>query len=171
MKNWTQVHEQYGPLVWTTVYRILGHHSDAQDCCQDVIVEAAGSVTQEIRDWPAFMRWLAVRRALDRLRKRRAESARFNSQNSQVGAANIATTELQPDSQAMWSELIERLKEELILLPDRQDEVFWLRNVDGLTYEEIAAATGLDANHVGVLLHRARQKLRQRLAELDPLKR
>ncbi len=55
-------------------------------------------------------------------------------------------------------------------MPADQAEVFWLRTVEELSYEEIAEQMGIDANHVGVLLHRARQKLRQWLADLNPLR-
>jgi RNA polymerase sigma-70 factor, ECF subfamily len=168
MDNWTQVHEQYGPLVWATVYRVLGNETDALDCCQDVFVEASQSTKcREVKNWPAFLRWLATRRALDRFRKRRMEAARFDS-NGDV--ESVVSTVPGPDDEAVWHELIERLKLELTRLPDRQDEVFWLRTVEELSYEEIAEQLGTDVNQVGVLLHRARQKIRQWLADLDPLK-
>ena len=77
MHDWPQIHERYGPLVWQTVYRILGNHTEAQDCFQDVFAEVLErSSFRSVRDWPAFLRWMAVRRVLDRLRKRRADAKR-----------------------------------------------------------------------------------------------
>jgi RNA polymerase sigma-70 factor (ECF subfamily) len=167
MDNWSQVHDQYGSLVWATVYRILGDHADSLDCCQDVFAEAAQrSSARAVREWPAFLRWLATRRALDRLRKRRVEAARIDADGD---LATVSSTTLRPDDQAAWHELMERLRQALAQLPEHQDEVFWLRTICEMSYEEIAEQLGMDVNHVGVLLHRARQNLRQRLAYLNPL--
>ena len=49
-------------------------------------------------------------------------------------------------------------------MPSQQAEVFCLRHLNDLAYEEIAAEMKLEPNHVGVLLHRARAKLRTLLA-------
>ncbi len=108
MDYWTKVHEQYGPMVWTTVYRILGNEADSLDCCQDIFIEVSQSDTnREVQNWPAFLRWLATRRALDRLRKRRVENAKYET-NGDI--AKVASAAVGPDDQAMWRELIERLK-------------------------------------------------------------
>ena len=34
-----EIRDRYGPLVWSTVYRILRDYSEALDCCQDVLCE------------------------------------------------------------------------------------------------------------------------------------
>jgi len=57
----------------------------------------------------------------------------------------------------------------LRLLADaRQAQVFCLACLEGLSYREIAAALGLRINHVGVLLNRARSRLREQLRAFDP---
>jgi len=40
--------------------------------------------------------------------------------------------------------------------------------LEGLSYEEIAEATGINTNHVGVMLHRARKKLSSLIKEEGP---
>jgi len=45
---------------------------------------------------------------------------------------------------------------------------FALVCLDGLSNTEAADALGVSANHVGVMLHRARQHLRARLTAFDP---
>jgi RNA polymerase sigma-70 factor (ECF subfamily) len=49
-------------------------------------------------------------------------------------------------------------------LPERHAEVFTLTCVEGLSYDEAAAVLGISENNVGVLLHRARARLRELLA-------
>ena len=48
--------------------------------------------------------------------------------------------------------------------------LFWLRCIEQLSYAEIGQQLKLDANTVGVLVHRARMHLRQVLADLNPVK-
>jgi DNA-directed RNA polymerase specialized sigma24 family protein len=63
MEDWEEVRRQYGPIVWATVYRIVRNRDQALDCCQEVFLEAfERSEADPVRDWPAFLRWLAVRR-------------------------------------------------------------------------------------------------------------
>jgi RNA polymerase sigma-70 factor (ECF subfamily) len=166
MDEWDKVYERYGALVWATVYRILGDHARALDCCQDVFAEVLDRCqTGQVRDWAAFLRWLATRRALDCLRRHRAENGRFEP-SGDVG--DVPALALPPDAAAHLHELEARLKRELILLPPQQAEAFWLLSVEQMSYREIGEQLGVDANHVGVLVHRARQQLRETLADLNP---
>ena len=51
MVDWSQIVEQHGPLVWTTVYRLLRHDADAADCFQRTFLSALLlSRTQTIRN-------------------------------------------------------------------------------------------------------------------------
>ena len=50
-------------------------------------------------------------------------------------------------------------------LPDHQREVFHLRQVEELSASEVSKITGQSITHIGVLLHRARARLRACLEE------
>jgi RNA polymerase sigma factor (sigma-70 family) len=168
MPDWRQIREQHGTLVWGTVYRILANHSEALDCFQDVFTEVLErSSPERIHDWPAFLRWLAARRALNRLRKRQTEAGRHCTA---VEIATLPEASLGPVVQAEWNELFERVRYEVARLPAQQGEAFWLRCIEQLSYAEIGRQMELDANTVGVLVHRARKQLRQVLADLNPVK-
>lgn len=69
-----------------------------------------------------------------------------------------------PVGEAEAVELAAMLRRALADLPARQAEVFSLRELSGLSYEEIAEQLGIEVNAVGVLLHRARGRLRTFLA-------
>jgi RNA polymerase sigma factor (sigma-70 family) len=168
MPDWQQVREQHGPLVWATAFRILADHAEAADCSQDVFAEVLErSSPHEVRDWPAFLRWLTVKRALNRLRQRRNEAGRrvIAEMTGLPGAMPG------PVEEAEWNELVDRIRVEIARLPVQQGEVFWLRCVEQLSYVEIGQQLGLDANAVGVLVHRVRTRLREVLADLDPARR
>ena len=80
----------------------------------------------------------------------------------------VAGPEAGPHEQAEARELADRLRAALTELPERQAEVFCLRWLDQMSYQEIADRLGLETNAVGVLLHRARGRLRQLLASAEP---
>ena len=59
------------------------------------------------------------------------------------------------------SEIRHWVGECLETLPDRQRAVFVLREIDGRETEEIRGILGITSNHLGVLFHRARHRLRE----------
>jgi RNA polymerase sigma factor (sigma-70 family) len=67
---------------------------------------------------------------------------------------------------AQLNELMDRLCEELAKLPERQATAFWLCCVEECSYAEIAGQMETNANDVGVLIHRARQQVREALSDL-----
>jgi RNA polymerase sigma factor (sigma-70 family) len=165
MENWEELRRNCGPLVWATVYRILKNREQALDCYQEVFREAIErSAKAAVEDWPAFLRWLAVRRALDRLRRDRRIAAHISRD---YDVARFARGR-EPCEDAEFRELVERVRLEMARLPSRQAEAFWLCCVEELTYVEAAKQMGTDANGIGVLIHRARSRLRTFLADLKP---
>jgi len=66
-----------------------------------------------------------------------------------------------PASQALACEMAESLRTALARLPEQQGLCFSLRYLEDLSYEQIAQALGLSSNAVGVLIHRAKSKLKQ----------
>ena len=60
-------------------------------------------------------------------------------------------------------ETAQGLMQQLSRLPNQQQEILRLKFHGGLTYREIAEVTGLSSSHVGVILHTAISKLRQRM--------
>src|SRR5436190_219942 len=155
MDEWPEVYERYSSLVWATVYRILVNHAESLDCCQDVFTEVLSRPPkQPVRNWPAFLKWLATRRAIDWLRRRKVDAARIHT-NGEVSV--VPATAFGADEALISAELTDRLKQELSRLPEQQAEAFWLHSIEELSYEEVAAVLGVETNHVGVLIHRARQ--------------
>jgi len=165
MHDWQEIRLKYGQLVWQTAFRVLADDSDAMDCYQDVFLEAFQRVgKQSVQNWPGLLRWLATRRAIDRLRQRRRDEQRMVRANC---ADALAESAVDPSSSLEMEELKMRLRSELATLPAQQAEAFWLRHIEELTYGEIGDLMDIDANTVGVLIHRARTKLRESMADLQ----
>ncbi len=170
MTDWTHIVEQHGLLVWRTAQRLLGHEADTADCFQRTFISALElSQRETIRRWPALLRRLATARALEQLRQRIRDQSRFavgaNGQNNDqwVDAKSIG-----PHCAAESSELAAALRTALAEIDPRQAEVFCLACLDDCSYIEISEQLGVTANHVGVLLNRAKASLRERLKAHDP---
>ena len=159
--DWQSIIEQHGKLVWNTAYRLLGNHADAADCFQDTFVAALQLTRREpVRNLPALLSRLATTRAIDRLRheSRRNRDLDGHSRRQQAPAGNPG-----PAQQAYAGELAEKLRIALAQLPPREAKTFCLRYLNDMSYREIAKELNTSSGAAGVLLHRARAKLRSHL--------
>jgi RNA polymerase sigma-70 factor (ECF subfamily) len=160
MTDWPAVVRDHGPLVWRTAYRLLADHADAADCFQRTFLAAVElAARQPVRCWPAVLRRLSTARALEQLRQRYRRP---------VALAAEPPTLADPLDAASAGELADALRRALAALDPLQAQVICLVCLDGRSNADAAADLGLTANHVGVLLHRARQALRLQLAAFDP---
>jgi RNA polymerase sigma-70 factor, ECF subfamily len=163
MNTLEEIRSRHGPLVWNTVYRILRDYTESLDCYQDVFCEVLERAREtEIENWPGYLRWLATRRALDRLRKRQRAQNRFDAADVSL----VKTSDPGPAETAQLNELAELVRHELVKLPERQAEAFWLHCIEEMSYEEVGRQLAVEASTVGVLIHRAKLRLRKLLASL-----
>jgi len=165
MHDWQEVRRLHGAIVFRAVFRILKRHDQALDCYQEVFLEAFEQCgARRVDNWPALLRWLAVRRALDRLRSERRRLSRVADEDPSLLPGSV----VEPSAAIEFRELVEQVRHAIARLPDRQGEAFWLHCVEQLTYAEVAEQFGTDTNTVGILVHRARARLRKLLADLNP---
>lgn len=157
MTDWPTIITAHEAMLWQTVYRIVNNRDDALDCCQEALLDAYKySLTHKVDRWEAFLKSLATRRAVDRLRQRVRARRIAISLN---GIAEPAANRDCPAERAEASELMDRLRNALVDLPDKQAEVFWLSCVERSSHDEIGRQLAISANESRVLLHRARLKL------------
>lgn len=162
MTDWPTILRDHGPLVWRTAFRLLNRHADAEDCFQRTFLAAVELAGREaVRNWPAALGRLATARALEALRTRYREGRL-------APLPEVADRPRDPLQSAAGGELAEQLRAALAAIDPAQAEVFCLIQLDGLSNGDAAAVVGVTANHAGVLLHRARQALREKLSEFDP---
>ena len=166
MTNWDEVIREFGPVVWHTAYRLLGNEPDAADCFQRTFIAAVELAAAEpVRHWPAVLKRLATARALEQLRGRHRQAARLVGLPAELPADGSVPD---PVERACGGELAAALRAALSVIDPVQGEVFCLVCLEGLPHQDAAAVLGITANHVGVLLHRARAALRERLRAFDP---
>jgi RNA polymerase sigma-70 factor (ECF subfamily) len=70
-----------------------------------------------------------------------------------------------PESEAMQTQLLERVQEVIDKLPARQRAAVMLRDVEGLSTDEVCEVLDVSKGNQRVLLHRGRNKIREALEE------
>jgi len=164
MPEWRDLREEFGPLVWVTVYRIVTNLAEAEDCFQDVFVELLErSSPSEVRNPAAYLRWLATRRALNYVRRRRRIAGRLEPHR---GVSSLTSPVPSPAESAEQRETREILRGAIAQLPDREREAVWLHCVEQMSHQDIAAQLQVSRNSVRVLIHRGRKKLCKMLVGL-----
>jgi len=159
--DWKVVVEKYGALVWQTSYRLLGNHPDTADCFQETFVSAMEvSRRQRVRNFPGLLVRLATTRAIDRLRQR---LRRPHCNGDTADLATLPSENPDPVQQAQQRELAARLRDAMGQLAPQEAQAFCLRYFNDMSYREIAKQLGIKTNATGVLLHRAKARLRQYL--------
>ena len=159
MIDWQLIIEEHGSAVWQTAYRLLGNDADAADCFQETFISALKFCRRkQVRNFSALLSRLATARAIDQLR-RRIRRSRSTTDNADWTA--LQSTNPSPSQQAQHNELAEGLRISLSKLPSQEAQVFCLRYLNDMSYQQIANELGIKTNAAGVLLHRARAKLRE----------
>lgn len=142
--------------------RVLRHRGDADETVDECLARVAQpGVASEIDNVAAWLHRAVIRLAIDRARAWVREQRRLRVHGLPAAA-------LRPDDEFLRAELRERVWHALLDLPERQQEVLVLREMEGASYEEIGRLLGIDASTARVHAHHARDALRGRLAEWGP---
>lgn len=159
MIDWQLIIKEHGSGVWQTAYRLLGNDADAADCFQETFVSALEFCRrQQVRNFPALLSRLATARAIDQLRRRFRQS---RCETVPADWTALQSTNPCPAQHAQNKELTDGLRKSLSKLPPQEAQAFCLRYLNDMSYQQIANELGIKANAAGVLLHRARAKLRE----------
>jgi RNA polymerase sigma-70 factor (ECF subfamily) len=160
----------YAPI-FRLVHGIVQNEHDSRDVCQEVWL----TVWKQLRGFRGeakFTTWLhpiAVRRAIDHLRKRQRWYRRFlpfSVDDETIESAPEPATTDDARQQAEGNERIVQLRELLDRLPPKLRAVLALREIEGLSYEEIAKVTAVPTGTVMSRLYHARRLLTQKLKDL-----
>ena len=143
---------------------------DAEDILQDVFSELveAYRLMKPIEQVGAWLFRVARNRITDLFRKRRPEALR-GQREREIDGESFALEELLPSRDAgpetvyARTVLLEELEDALDELPREQREVFIAHEIDGRSFKELAAETGLSVNTLLSRKHYAVIFLRQRL--------
>ncbi len=161
----------YQRQVYNLCLRMLGSREAAEDATQEAFLSAY----RRLGDFRGgqFRSWLlriATNISIDELRrlKRRATSPLEREHEGEPRAVDVPDPAAGPEELALGSELRAALERALALLPPEQRAAVVLADVQGLRYEEVAAALGCSVGTVKSRIFRARERLRAHLRGLRP---
>ncbi len=165
----------YGQRVYNLVFRMLGNREEAEDLAQEVFVTVFKSI-DGFRGDSKLSTWIyriAVNHCKNRHKylARRMVHARAPLDAADRDAAGrdggptmaLQAQISQPDKLLEGLQLEEALQREIAALDEEQRLLIVLRDVQGLSYQEIASITALPEGTVKSRLHRARMTLKDRL--------
>jgi RNA polymerase sigma-70 factor (ECF subfamily) len=170
------LYERYRQPVFSTAYRIIQDHGEAQDAMQEVfakVYRAASSWNPRKAKFSTWLYRLAVNHAIDcwRVRRRRAEYRSAGTLGSKERRPFVETS---PDWAAHCPERALEKRERAAevrrcvdALPHLQRRVFVLRHFKGLKLKEIAEKEGRPLATVKTSLYRATSLLRRQLQNLN----
>jgi RNA polymerase sigma-70 factor (ECF subfamily) len=155
--------ERHAPKVERLARHLLGDTEDARDAAQESLAKLCDRLRQ-FRGESQFGTWLhrlvvnTCRDVAERQRLRRCEEL---SQDSRPA------TDGDPARAAALSELRAELGASLADLPARQAEVVVLKDAFELSFDEISAIQDMPVGTAKCYAHRARARLRARLAAVE----
>ncbi|MFL5264470.1 MAG: RNA polymerase sigma factor [Anaeromyxobacteraceae bacterium] len=157
--------ERHENALFRYALRLCGGEREAEDALQDGLLAAwRGAAT--FRGEAAARTWLfqVVIHACRRGRRRKAGEPERHEDVTL--AVDLAAEGSPPDERAAAREVAAALEGALAAMPDDAREVLVLRDVEGLSGEETAAALGVGLAAMKSRLHRARLELKERVEAL-----
>jgi RNA polymerase sigma-70 factor (ECF subfamily) len=157
-------------MVFQLALNLLGDRDEALDLSQEVFLRVFRTI-HRFRGQSSLRTWIyriAVNQARNRhrfwRRRHRADQVSLDQHLADHGDF-VSTVDATPDRVLAQKELATQLNQALDGLPFDQRTAIVLREVDGLSYEEIAFSLGVAVGTVKSRLTRARQALRSELRE------
>ncbi|MFB9908360.1 RNA polymerase sigma factor [Allokutzneria oryzae] len=151
--------------LYRVALRILGDPADAEDVVQDAWVSAWRSMGQ-FRGESAPTTWLyrvVTNAALAQIRRRRPTVPLEPEGQAESSFADSGPT---PEQAALRREKVDAVLHAIALLEPSQRVPLVLRELEGMSYEEVAAVLEVSVPALRSRLHRARVALLAKLEEL-----
>jgi RNA polymerase sigma factor (sigma-70 family) len=154
-----------------TVQRVLAQlnveASDVEDLAQDVFLRVYRNL-HRFRGQSSFYTWLyriTVNVFFDHTKKRKRADARLQRMRTAIADVSNARPDVDDPFRATFEQLTtDQFRRAIATLPETFRYVVSMRELDDLSYEEIAARTGISIGTVRSRLSRARARLKELLA-------
>ena len=158
-------------MVYQLSLNLLGDHNEALDLSQEVFLRVFRTI-HGFRGQSALRTWIyriVVNQARNRQRwwrrRYRSQQVSLDAHLRDFGDFQERTDGASPDRMLGRKELAERIRTALEQLPFDQRTAIVLREIDGLSYEEIGFSLGVAVGTVKSRLARAREALRAQLRD------
>lgn len=163
----------YHPMVHALAARMLGDSTEVEDAVQEAFIRAFRGL-KTFRGDASLKTWLyriATNVCLTHAEraKKQAPLERLDEtlgpEGSETRGSQLASGDRLPEDEVLGAELAERIQQALDRLSPEFRAVLVLRDIEGLSYEEVAEATGANLGTVKSRLARARMQAMKALKE------
>ena len=143
--------------------RLVVNREDAKDMVQDAVLKLweKREELDNLENKEAYAMRIVMNRSLDWLKKNKPISMDMNE------SFNLHSGERDAATQLHYREQLNTVHHLVQKLPPLQRAIFELREIQALSYNEIADQLNVDINQVKVNLHRIRKKLKEHCEALE----
>ena len=156
---------QYEKKVYTLCFRMCGNGEDAEEAAQDAFLALWRGIDR-FRQESSLSTWiyrLATNACIDTLRRRKKQSGSVSLDDEELFVDAVDTSP-QPQETVEHRETQKLLQEGLSALPEEYRKVLILREIEGLSYTEIAESASIELGTVKSRISRGRSLLRNFLS-------
>ena len=160
----------YEGKIYNLALRYLGSREDAMDASQEVFLRVFRFLPG-FQEESGFSTWIyrigvnVCKDMLHRRLKRAEQPLEVPDEEDEGRPVDVPDLRYDPERIMEGAELRQALSDAILALPEQQREIIILRDIRGLSYEEIALALVLEAGTVKSRLFRARENLRKKLLQ------
>jgi len=164
--------ERHQARVFALAKSLLRNQADAADIAQEAFLRAYGNLGRYRADG-SFTAWLARitnNLAIDFLRRQKIQATTDLGDDlaeAAIGPAGILASQVPADPQTatLRRELGNRLEKALARLPEKHRSILILREIDGLSYQELSEVLKIPVGTVMSRLYHSRAKMQELLRE------
>lgn len=158
--------EAYQKKIFNLAFRMIGNYDDAGDLAQEALIRVYKSIAG-FKEQSSFSTWvyrITTNVCLDEIRKRKNKKVLSLDEEIQVEDGEmqrqIESDDPLPDEVFEREELRQIINKAIETLPEEQRTVIMLRDLQGLSYDEIADILDCPGGTVKSRINRARQALK-----------
>lgn len=139
--------------------RITGDSAEAEDVVQEVFIKVWNKRDDmaEVQNHEAYCMTLTRNLSLDKIKSKHRKTAEIGD------ALQISDFDSTPYETVEKNDALARIRKWMNELPEKQRLTMHLRDIEGMTYDEIAENLDISLAQVKVNLHRARQFIREKM--------
>ncbi|MGV9887433.1 RNA polymerase sigma factor SigE [Streptomyces sp. NPDC003395] len=164
--TWEEIVSTHSGRVYRLAYRLTGNQHDAEDLTQEVFVRVFRSLsTYSPGTFEGWLHRITTNLFLDMVRRK--QRIRFDALGEDA-AERLASKEPTPQQVFNDAHFDADIQQALDTLAPEFRAAVVLCDIEGLSYEEIAATLGVKLGTVRSRIHRGRSQLRKALAHRSP---
>jgi RNA polymerase sigma-70 factor (ECF subfamily) len=165
---------RYQKKVYMIVYSMINNHQDSLEKTQEVFLRVHKHI-HHFEGTASFYTWIyriAVNLCIDHYRRRKSFSYEYDdairhdaSMADELYPLVSSASRETPTGRLLKEELAAKIREAMDKLSPKHRQVLVLRELDGLSYQEIADVVGISIGTVMSRLFHARKHMQQKLSK------